>query len=216
MSFKTRIKGKATPERRTPMRGSAISMKHIAYLMRTNPSIKTERDAKLFLTKVQREHPHESIHVTKEGRVFSVSQAGMISDIGKDGRVIRSFPRTSSLAKDILIHYEITYDGIVKPRETEATMDSIYHLIGTNPKLKTERDAELLLSELQKQRPRETIRVTEEGRILSGAADGTITELGSDGKTAQVYPATSDAAKKARALFPHYTESKTKDSRRIP
>ena len=216
MSFKTRITGRASPQQRAPMRGSATSMKHIAYLMRTNPSIKTERDAKLFLTKVQREHPKESIHVTKEGRVFSVSQAGMIRDIGKDGKVIRAFPRTSSLAKNILTHYEITYDGIVKPRETEATADSIHHLIGTNPKLKTERDAELFLAELQKQRPKETIHVTEEGKILSGAADGTVTDLGADGKTAQVYPATSDAAKKARALFPHYTDSKTKDSRRIP
>ncbi|WP_455367431.1 hypothetical protein [[Eubacterium] cellulosolvens] len=216
MSFKKRIKAKASPQQRTPMRGSATSMKHIAYLMRTNPNIKTEKEAKLFLTKVQREHPKESIHVTKEGRVFSVSQTGMISDIGKDGRVIRSFPRTSSLAKNILTHYEITYDGIVTPRKTEATADSIYHLIGTNPKLKTERDAELLLNELQKQRPNETIHVTEEGRILSRNAAGIVTDLGSDGKTAKVYPATSDAAKKARALFPHYADSKTKDSRRIP
>ncbi|MEM4246132.1 MAG: hypothetical protein QW390_02430 [Candidatus Bathyarchaeia archaeon] len=216
MSFQTRGIGRGAQQQRTPAQRSPITVKHIAYLMRTNPNIKTESDAKLFLTRLQRERPKESIHVTKEGRIFSVSQDGMITDIDKDGRAIRSFSRTSYLAKDILAHYEITPDGVVRPRETEATADEIYRLISTNPKIKTEAEAELFLSELRRYRPKESIHVTEEGAIYSEAENGTVSKLGADGKATEVYPATSEAAKKARALFPHYDETGTKERRRIP
>lgn len=81
----------------------ATTSANIAHLMRTDSSIKTEQDAKLLLNKLQRLHPQESIHITESGTIFSKSENGYLTQLGKDGQPIMS--GSSEHAKDLYAHY---------------------------------------------------------------------------------------------------------------
>ena len=115
MSSQIRGIRKKDPRRKVSIRRSAASMKNVAYLIRTHPRIKTERDAKLFLNKLQRDRPNDIIRVMEKGRIFSYSKDGKITDIGKDGKDIRTFSKTSEQAKKvraIFPHYTKSKDEV--------------------------------------------------------------------------------------------------------
>ncbi|MBS7644482.1 hypothetical protein KEJ44_00350 [Candidatus Bathyarchaeota archaeon] len=91
-------------------------------------------------------------------------------------------------------------------------MRNIAYLLRTNPNIRMENEARLFLVRLQREHPKELITVTKEGIIFSEAEDGTITKIGADGKTVEVYPAMSEAAEKALMLFPGYEAEKAEEA----
>jgi hypothetical protein len=84
--------------------------------MRTHSEIKTEQEAKLFLNKLQRKYSQESVHITKEGILFSVSKDGILTAIRKDGGALKKFSMKSSFAKSILKDYIVTKNGVLRVR----------------------------------------------------------------------------------------------------
>ncbi|MEM2902074.1 MAG: hypothetical protein QXO32_05020 [Candidatus Bathyarchaeia archaeon] len=117
--------GRGAPQQKPPMRRSAITMRNIAYLCRTNPNIKTENEAKLFLAKLQRQHPKESIRVTKEGLIFCEAEDGTITKLGIDGKIIEVYRPTSEAAKKaraLFPHYdEEAGEGAAKSEAAKKT-----------------------------------------------------------------------------------------------
>ena len=102
---------------RTPVKRPTTSQRNITYLRRTNPQTRTEQDAKTFLKKLKKMHSQESVHVTEDGKIFSISKDSKITVIGKDGKDIRTFTAKSSYAENVKAYFVISEDGKVKPRD---------------------------------------------------------------------------------------------------
>jgi hypothetical protein len=78
-----------TPRTRRKIRKySPTQMTNVTYLMRNSPQKLSEQEAKLFLTKLQREYPNDTIHVTKSGKISVKAKNGTITQIGYDGNPI--------------------------------------------------------------------------------------------------------------------------------